>query len=222
MILSVWPIIFCLLKIQIGWMNEWHLTKPFAHHFHNIIIVLHRYLQHENCIKSNNDLVSDATNSLSHTAVCFQYIQIFNPFLFGAIARARTRDSPIDWIKMRFCRCTAEMFDIISNIQKIQNWNINQFFIDNDYNFHSVVVCICLDENKEGHRKKERGESFCHQAFSANRMPSFFPNSFDTNGNDIAITLTGFCNSSDGGKNNNTITTTDKLKFVGFCQFFDL
>lgn len=158
-------------------------------------------------------MVSD---SLSAVRECSQYTQIFNPFLFWAIARAR--GSPIDWMKMRFCRCNAEMFDIISNIQKIQNWNINQFFIDNDYNFHFVVVRICLDANKEREEERERVKFFCHHAFSANRMPSFFLRFVRYQWQWYCNHSYWFFNLTDGGKT----TTAQHHRQIEVCWFLPI
>lgn len=134
------------------------------------------------------------------------------PFYLKRQTRAREEISPIDWIKMRFCdillKCSGRLF---WHFTKIQNWNINQFFIDNDYNFSFGFVAY-LDENKVIERKSSCSfqQIVCQVCVSS----CLFRYKWQW-----------YCNRSYGslpsnigkGKTNNQ---TDKLKFVGFCQFF--
>lgn len=76
MILSVWPHNFRSIENS-EWMDSVYRTKLMAHHFHNIIIAI-SVSSTWNCIKSNNDLVCDATNKPNYHVCMCVYACAFN------------------------------------------------------------------------------------------------------------------------------------------------
>lgn len=90
--------------------------------------------------------------------MCFQYTRMFNPFSFWARAKGFTNWLNKDEILPMYCGNVWYYFKHPKN--KIQNWNINQFFIGNDYNLHFAVVCRNVSMKMEKERKRRGGKSF--------------------------------------------------------------
>lgn len=161
-------------------------------------------------------MVSDATNkpnNLSSIRECFQYTQIFNPFLFWAIARARLVHQLIEW-RWDFADVLRKCLILFQTSKKSRIEISINFSLTTITIFILSMSLICLE------RGGERVKFFCHHAFSSNRMPNFFSPIHSISMAMILQSLLLVFQFTGEGKNNNS-SHTDKLKFVGFCQFFD-